>query len=872
KVLPGHIANDPELRQRLEREARVISSLDHPHICALYDVGHQNGLDFLVMQYLEGEPLAARLAKGALPIDQTVRYGIQIAAAVDRAHRAGIVHRDLKPANVMLTKTGAKLLDFGLAALRPPGWMFGGALSSSQGADPTETIQHGPLTTSRTILGTLQYMAPEQLEGRPVDTRSDIFAFGALMYEMATGHKAFGGDSPATVISAILKDDPPSMRRIEPLVPPVLEQLVETCLAKDPDERWQAVHDVKLQLAAFEKTGISPSINELPEKRAQRREGLRRWAAPVAVLIAAIAWLSYSALPSRPAEDIAGQPTRTLISAPNGVHFQFSGDFAGPPVIAPDGTRLAFVGVDGSGRRLLYVRRVDLLEFTALAGTDGATFPFWSPDSRSIGFFADGTLKKIDASGGPPITLAAALNPRGGSWGTAGTIVFVPDVFGELLAIPASGGQPVSVTQVERPKHTTHRWPHFLPDGRRFLFLAASHAEPDSERMGIYVGSVDGTEAQLLLRSNTKAVYASGHLFFTRGHSLLAQRFDVQHSALHGDPLPIADVLIDSPTWRALFDVSEAGLLLYQPSGTPLSDSRLEWFSRSGKPLSVLEQGTEVFGVRLSPEGNRLAVPIAETSRDIWIFSLANGTRRRLTFGTPIVNTPVWSNDGQRVAFSSGQLGGSFVSMYLKESSGAGPEELLIESQLAQSPTDWSPDGRFLAYNQYDRRGGTNQDIWILALGNRKAFPFEHTDRRESDAQFSPDGKWIAYTLHMDREEIYVVPFRDPTSTSPPIAAGRWQISTKGGRYARWGRDGRELFYLSLEGALMVAEVDGRGPSLEVEAVRPLFKVSTAPLTINQGFPYDVSPDGQRFIVNTMTPRSSEPIVLLSHWPQVLRR
>ena len=507
----------------------------------------------------------------------------------------------------------------------------------------------------------------------------------------------------------------------------------------------------------------------------------------------------------------------------------------------------------------------------ALTGTEGATFPFWAPDSRSIGFFADGMLKRIEATGGAAVVVTSALNPRGASWGSAGTIVFEPDVRSALFAVAASGGQAVAVTEVDRPTHTTHRWPHFLPDGKRFLFLAASHASPADENMGIYIGSIDGAKPRLLLRSNANATYASGHLIFIRDHTVLARRFGLDGTAFAGEAVPLADdVQVDASTWRAAFDTSQTGLLVYQRSGTS-AESGLEWFSQAGQSLSVLERQAEVFGVRLSPGGKALGVSIGGPRSDLWVYELEKGTRRRFTFGPSIVYAPVWSPDATRLAFSSDRLGGAFANMYVKSSNGAGNEELLIKSEITQTPTDWSSDGRFLAYNQYDPRGDTRRDIWLLALQNRKPYTFRQTENGESDAQFSPDGKWVAYTLTAGREEIYVVPFHDPTAAGPD-KGGRWQVSTNGGTFARWRQDGRELFYLDLEGYLMAAEVDGRGPSFEVKAVRRLFRVSARPLTINQGFPYDVSPDGQRFIVNTTTPQVSRPIVLVVNWTEAARR
>jgi Tol biopolymer transport system component len=873
KVLRAHLADNREWRQRFEREARAIATLTHPNICTLYDIGRQDDVEFLVMEYVAGETLATHLQRGPLPLDQLLPLASQIADALHRAHRAGIVHRDLKPANVMLTSAGAKLLDFGLAAIRPPGLAFAGVSShAEEGQSPTRTVAQDPLTGEGTILGTLHYMAPEQLEGRPTDARTDIFALGALIYEMTTGRRAFDGDTPVTVISAILKDTPLPLRQVELRAPVALERLTHACLVKDPEHRFQSAHDVRMQLAWLQQDRLERSPEVVGGGRSNAAFA-RRWGLAAAVL-AMLVWFGYASWFARDAaQPERTSPARALITPPETIQFHFVGDFGGPPAIAPDGSRMVFVGLDREGRRSLYLRRLDALDFSQLGGTDGATFPFWSPDSRSIGFFADGALKRIDASGGPAITIAAALNPRGGSWGSSGVIIFEPEARSEIFAVPASGGQPTPVTTVDRTKHTTHRWPRFLPDGRRFLFLAASHAAPDSEDVGIFVGSIDGTKTQLVVRSHANAVYANGYLIFVRKQTLLAQPFDLGTDTLSGEPLTVGDVQVDAGTWRAVFDASDTGLLQYQPIGKSVSGTRLEWWSRSGKLLSTLEQATntKVLGVNLSPDGKALAAPLGDPRADIWIYDLVGSTRRRLTFGSPLFNAAVWSPDAKRVVFSADRQTGAFLNMHVKASTGVGTEELLLESQLTQVPTDWSPDGRFVAFNQYDPRA-THRDIWMFQFATRKPFPFQQSSRGEFDAQFSPDGRWVAYTMDVEREEIYVVPFEDPAVGSGARTGGRWQVSTNGGSYARWRRDGLELFYLSADGHLMAAEIDGQTPSLEVKGVRQLFRVSATPLTINQGFPYDVTPDGQRFIVNTIAPQVSEPLVMVSNWTRLLSR
>ncbi|MGH9316719.1 MAG: protein kinase domain-containing protein, partial [Thermoanaerobaculia bacterium] len=619
KVLPAHLSSSEEMRQRFEREARAISQLSHPHICALYDVGSHEGTEYLVMELLEGETLAARIVKGPLPIEQLLRYGIEMADALDKAHRQGIVHRDLKPGNVMLTKSGVKLLDFGLAKAlpSPPGRGQGEGLTS------LPTMAGGQaLTQEGTILGTFQYMAPEQLEGKDADARTDIFAFGATLYEMATGKKAFSGTSQASLISAIMKEDPSPISAVEPASPAALDRVVKTCLAKDPEERWQNAADIKRELkwvAEGSQAGVSGPSATRRKNRARLSWGLTA----VAVLLAAAAIVRYdrrSAGFTRPMRSSIDLPEKSALRA---------------AALSPDGSRLVFVARDSSGKNLLWIRPLDSLAVQPLPGTENPSFPFWSPDSRFIGFFADGKLKKINASGGPPQTLFDAPVNRGGTWNREGVILFTPVAEGPLYRVSASGGLPTPVTRLDPSRgETSHRWPFFLPDGQHFLYLVASFGGP-KEKTGIYVGSLDSKEEKLLVRANSSVAYApsfakasEGYLLFFRERNLLAQPFDAKGLRITGDPFPVAEEIQYFPqVYSALFSVSENGVLLYQARSAS-GGSQLVWFDRNGKQIGSLGAPGDQANPRISPDGKRVALDIIDPqtrNMDIWIYESSGG-------------------------------------------------------------------------------------------------------------------------------------------------------------------------------------------------------------------------------------------------------
>ena len=723
KVLSPHLADSSEMRERFEREARTIASLNHPHICTLYDVGHQDGTDYLVMEYVEGETLEQRVRKGPLPLEQVLQYAIEIADALDKAHRKGVTHRDLKPGNIMLTKSGTKLLDFGLAKL-------------TQERDPaTNPLSQLPtathaVTAQGTILGTLQYMAPEQVEAGEVDARTDIFAFGAVVYEMATGKKAFEGKSQASVIGAILKDDPPPISSLQPMTPPALDRVVKRCLAKDPENRWQTARDLQLELKSVAEGGSHAELGEpLRELLTARRKSRERMMAGVAALgVAAAIALAIPAI-MRLRDRAVAPEMRPEIDTPS----------TSDPVsfaLSPDGREIVFAA-SGEGPQRLWLRRLDMTTAQPMAGTEGARYPFWSPDGRSVGFLANNTLKRMDIGGGSPQTLASGV-AWGGAWGPDGTILFTGGTAGPLFRVPASGGQPTVVTKLDR--QLVHRFPQFLPGGKQFLFYAQGSAETS----GIYLGSLDSSEVKRLTASDIAGAYSSnGYLLFIRAGTLLAQRLDLGRKELTGDPVTVAEpVIFDTSISAGAFSVSAAGLVAYRSGGA--GQHQLVWFDRSGKTLGTMgaPDANGLSMPSLSPDSRRAAVSrTLQGNTDVWLLDSTRTTR--FTFDASIARAPVWSPDGSRIVFGSTRKGHS--DLYLKPANGAGSEELLLESSQDKFPSNWSRDGRFLLYHSFDPQ--TSYDMWVLPMeGDRKPFVFLKTNFDERRGEFSPDGRWVAYT------------------------------------------------------------------------------------------------------------------------------
>jgi len=865
KVLPGHLSTNPDLRARFEREAKAISALQHANICVLHDVGKEADVDFLVMEYLEGETLAARLARKALALDEALRIAIEVADALDAAHRRGVIHRDLKPGNIMLTRSGAKLMDFGLA--KPYGLAASGSLPAFS-AVATMTSPASPITTAGTVVGTVQYMSPEQIQGHEADARSDLFALGATLYEMLAGKRAFEGKSQLSVASAILEKDPEPLSTLQPSTPVSLERVVRKCLAKDPEERWQNTRDLATELRWTAEGGAQPATPV--GTSARRREYLYGAVAVVSLLAAIFSTVSYWRLSQTPVHSIISQ-----IAPPDHAQFTFGEPTGGAPAISPDGYALAFCAADENGKTMLWARSLDSPAAHPLPGTEGASDPFWSPDSRTLGFFADSKLKTIDASGGPAIVLATAPADTGGSWNRDGTILFVPDPSKGVYKVAGSGGNPLPVIAADPSKFTFYAMPWVLPDGKHFLYYAGGG---NPALAGTYFASLGGTERRLVV-SDARAAYASGFLLYLREGILVAQAFDPARGQLEGDPHPVAERV--SANHGGLFNVSESGTLIYQ-TGTTGTEKRLTWFDRSGKNLGVTGEVADYFDLRLSPDGQKLAAnagyPAGSSNSEVWVHELARDVRMRLTIDPDTDHgIPVWSPDGSSIVFGALQ-GKARLGIYQKPSNGAGAEELLLPSEKQDPqiwPTSWSRDGRFILYT----RGAISlspADIWVLPLeGDRKPRLFVKAQAAVYDGQFSPDGRWVAYTSRESgRDEVYVVPFDAARvlNTGPGTASAsggaKWQISASGGRCPRWRRDVKEIFYLSPTSQLMAEEVEEKGNSIVLRTAQALFRSAAASASFA---PYDVTPDGKKFVINALSEGNSPP-TLLVNWTANLKK
>ncbi|MEX1243819.1 MAG: protein kinase [Thermoanaerobaculia bacterium] len=856
KVLPPHLSSNAELRQRFEREAKTISQISHPHICALYDVNREGETEYLVMEYLEGETLADRLGKGPLPAEQLLRYGIEIADALDKAHRQGIVHRDLKPGNVMLTKSGVKLLDFGLAKFQAAGR----DVSSGVSRLATEMQASQPLTERGTVLGTFQYMAPEQLEGKDADFRSDLFAFGAVLYEMATGKKAFSGTSQASLIGAILRDDPPAISEISPMIPPALNRVVKTCLAKDPEDRFQTAHDAKLQLQWVAEGGSQAGLPAPVIARRKNREKLAWAIAAAAIAGAGLATYGYL----RRAPRVAMRVGAFVLPAEKS-ELQLSDAGCGSLTVSPDGRLLTFAAKDADGKTLLWLRPTGELAAKPIPGTQGATFPFWSPDSRFLAFFADGKLQKVDVSGAPPLPVCDVANGRSGSWSREGVILFSPDTTAGLVRVPAAGGAPKLATTLDSTRgETTHRWATFLPDGRHFLYMAGAHsAGTKSESNAIYLGALDSDEKTLLLQVRSNVVYASGYLLYVRERILLAQRFDPGARRLVGEAVPVAEgVQYDPAFFRGVFAASEDGVLVYALGSAGSAATRLTWVDRAGKPLGEpFGEPAEFSGLSLAPDGKRIAAWINDSSTgagSIWLID-GRGVRTRFTFGD-LSESPVWSPDGSRIAFERLDKKG-VDEIHVKAVSGSGQEEVVFHGDRPATPLDWSPDLAYLAVQVHQRSGvTTGEDIWMVPLsGDKKPLPFLAGEFNETGASFSPDGKWLSFTSNESgRDELYVVPFPGP--------GGKYQISARGAQGGGFFKGGREILYGTPENDVVSVDVKAGPSGLEIGPPKTLFKVpSISALAI--------TPDGERFLFAVLPQATAAPrVALVTNWTAGLKK
>ena len=846
KVLPEDLAGSADFRARFEREARAVSALNHPNICTLYDIGHQDGNDFLVMELLEGETLAARIQRGPLPAAEVLKHGMEIADGLDRAHRAGIVHRDLKPGNIMLTKSGAKLLDFGLARQTPP------AGAPISGLSQTPTMSHA-LTAQGTIVGTFQYMSPEQLEGQEADARSDLFALGAVLHEMATGKKAFEAKSQASLIAAIIERDPAPPSSVSPMLPPAFDQLVKACLAKDPEQRIQTAHDVKLQLRWIAEGGSQAGLPAPVALRRRRREGIAWVLAGVAT--AAALGLGALWLAERP------EPPRVLrfeIEAPPGVrNLQW-------PRISPDGRTLAFVATDTSGKQQVWVRPLDALQSFPLQGTESVRRMFWSPDSRFLGFISDGKARKVAIGGGPTIVIGDAAGGSDGSWGTRDMILFDGAAVGDSIrGLPASGGSVRPATRLAHDREeAAHGWPYFFPDGQHFLYVGYRGTSAQGTIKVARLGASDVHEFGV---TDGRVEYApQGYLVFPRENTLLAQPFDPGGLRTTGDAVPVGEnVALGQASGD--FSVSNNGILAYR-SQTSGETARLLLVDRRGVTLAEPAPPGKYTEIALSPDGHRLAIGLLDPQKsqlDLWIRDLERGVTSRLTFEDGDEVNAVWSPDGQRLAFASNRSG--LFRPLVRLASGLGAAESLATASgivgTAIGPWDWSRDGKRLFIQVL----ATSWDIWICDPSDpAPAKVLMQTTFNERFPKFSPDGRWIAYmSTESGRPEVYVQELAG--------AGGKWQVSVSGGTFPRWRADGKELFFQGLDQTIMAVPIHSAA-SFQAGVPAPLFRTPlvTGQYTVSTWCP---TADGQRFYVLTPALGIRAPrITLVTNWTAELKK
>jgi eukaryotic-like serine/threonine-protein kinase len=851
KVLPDHFADLGASRERFEREAKTIASLNHPHICTLYDVGREGSTDYLVMEYIEGETLAQRLTKGPLPLQQVLQYAIEIADALDKAHRKGITHRDLKPGNIMLTKGGTKLLDFGLAKL------------AQDNAPVTPESQQATLkdavTAQGTILGTLQYMAPEQVEGKTdeIDARTDIFAFGVVVYEMATGKKAFEGKSQASLMAKILETDPAPMATLAPMTPPALDRLVKRCLAKDPDDRWQSARDLEEELKWITDSGVQAvkAFGAAPE--AGRTFGARTLGFIAAGAFFAAAIVGVAVWFLKPAPTLPKAVTRFTIAPPaNQLLFTDAAPAGFVLAISPDGTRIAYESHPaGSSQFQLYLRSLNSLESVPIPGAEHGLDPFFSPDGQWLGFYSGEALKKVPVNGGTAITLAPVTTGVQPAWTSQGTIFF-GTAFGQLYQIPDAGGNPQALFQLDKGE-AGERDPVLLPGGKEVAFTSSVGSGTGGGRVSVR-SLATGERHDLIPAQAIRLRYVPpGYLVYAQNGNLMAAPLDLTRLALTAPPVTVLEgVLSSAGSGTAQYDISASGTLVYMPGQhTPL---KLVWVDRRGGEQPVNAPPHSYVLPRISPDGRRVAVGVEESDAQVWLYDLERDALTRVTFqGAPNVD-PIWTPDGQRITYKgTGNL------IYWQPADGSGSAEQITNDPLGTNnvPGSWSPDGQHMVFT-YDVGGG--RQLWIYSVKDHKIAPFEpNPPHYETAPRFSPDGRWIAYgSPESGRYEIYVRPYPGP--------GGKWQVSTQGGTEPVWNPKGHELLYR--EGKkLMAVEYEGQ-QSFSPGKPKELFEGPYA-LTPRSFPDYDVSPDGQRFLmVKPSEEQQTSQIVVVQNWVEELKQ
>jgi Tol biopolymer transport system component/tRNA A-37 threonylcarbamoyl transferase component Bud32 len=869
KVLASHLSSSSELKQRMEREARAVSSLNHPHICHLYDIGSQDGTDYLVMEFLEGETLGERLRKGALPLSEILRIGATVADALATAHRQGIVHRDLKPGNIMLTKAGAKLMDFGLAKAGAAG--FDGAASNAPLLSAARTMSEAspisPLTTAGAIVGTIQYMSPEQVEGKEVDGRSDIFSFGAVLYEMVTGKRAFEGKSQLSVASAILEKEPDPITTLKPMTPPALDRTVRKCLAKNPDERWQSASDLATQLTWMTEanaTGTGIAIQGATQRGNRSFNWVLSGVLGLLLIGAGWGWMSlHRATTTRPV-------MRFSIELPVGDALGGTWYWYPSLAISEDGSQIAYVGHRG-GESQIYLRAIGEMTARAVPGTEGADMPFFSPDGQWLGIYSGGMIKKVPLVGGPTVTIAKATF-RGGTWGPDDSIYFANGT--GLLKVAATGGEPQRVTNLDvKRREIDQVFPEMLPGGKALLYTARTMEQSSFDEADIAAVNLASGERKILVKQGTDPHYASsGHLLFMRAGVLLAAPFDAENLEIKGAAVPVVEKVLENPRIGAgQYAISKDGLLVYIPGGVTYGEHELVFVDKAGnaKPLTANKRPYEDFTI--SPDGKYIAATIEGPVTNTWIHDIARDTETRFNSGLEN-RDPAWSADGKRIAYS-GMKDGKYA-IFWKPLDGSAPEETLITSDKNVDAWFFSPDDSTLLYAIYQI--GAEENIGALPLHDREhprvLFPNEYDGEW---AILSPDGKWIAFDGdESGKPEVYVAPY--------PAIAPRQRISTDGGLHPIWSPDGRELYYRTgtspeeLEQRALAQK--SRVMAVWIET-KPAFKAGQPRLLFEgpyfeSGHDIAVTPDGKGFILiresDTQTgPREMQVVV---NWLEELKQ
>ena len=854
KVIPGDMSRDPERLARFEREARTLATLQHANIASIYGFETADDVRFLVMELVDGEDLSERLRRGGLPMDEVVDLALQLAEGLAAAHAVGVIHRDLKPANIKISSEGKlKILDFGLAR------------AYADDAGSQSDIEHSPTITAMTqagvILGTAAYMSPEQARGKRADHRADIWAFGVVLFEMLTGQRLFEGETVSDTLAGVLRADVP-WEQLPKDTPPAIRRLLERCLERNPARRLQAIGEARIALEDL-KAGRSDESVPPASTRSGSRFGRERlvWMVVVAVLLAGVAALTlrHAATPEQPL-------IQSILLPPSGWDFAPASPFA----LSPDGSQVAYVAsarpdneTAKVGSRSIWIRDLAATEPRNLVGVDGDAHPFWSPDGRWIGFFANGKLNKVEARGGPVVPMCDATDGRGGSWNKDGTIIYQRSWSESLMKVPAGGGTPEPVTVLNKDRFdVAHRWPQFLPDGRHFLFYIVSTTNPNSEFSGIYVGSLDSKETQFLLKSESRAVYSRGHLLYRAGSTLMAHAFDTSTRQLTGDPVPVAsDITGGTISWGgAQFGASDTGVIIYM-RGAGAASTLLTWRDRNGDELATVADPAGYWEPALSHDGTRLAIVVGTDVGDIWIYDLERDMRTRFTFDPADDRTPVWSPDDSQLAFSSGRHAEGEI--YLRPTSGQGDAKLAFSANTQIVLTDWSRDGRLIFFNRLtlDEDGW---DIWVLDTQNFEAKPLLSGRFDQSYARQSPDGRWLAFVSdESGQPEIYVQSF--------PEAAGRMMVSSDavggGASQPRWRSDSRELYYLR-DGAIVAVPVTG-GATFSYGTPKALFSINTTSASDD----YAPGNDGQRILTNELprTDSGKTGAGLIVNWTGLLK-